>query len=524
MVFVHEKNKKTVYVTYKFDYDFNQISVNEEELSLSQAAQKYDWIEYEEGEGSWTNPTVVRIDGTAFHAGQVVLRRGKITRKWATDYYQTSGVSYTTHTWVGYWKYKFEEIEQLKPKIEIPVELDPRAPKFVVNMVQSAAKKIALVAYATDEPAVEVTTGARSFNPRSKAQPLTQRTREYSAASGNLVLVGRQMYAVKDEYFNRYVALKYSAADFSLLNQTLIPVDYGVDTIYTQILPDKSIIFIVAPLPAVYVKPGKPHSNPRAFTYFRVDKDANLKERIEFESPSSRWNIHNINLQENGDIYIYGEASKEKNDKYYVNLQTAKVDNFQLMKISNGKMEYITSTPVADFAKKLQLPANVKKVEPYTGKKSVIGELTVTSAGEILISSQENDEGKFGNITLFHFGTDGKLKAQYGYKLAETNKDATSQPTLHVEFENPDGTLSWLVYEIAGVEGERMLMYPQMTTIDLQNAKISEVATFGVSKKAAYYIDNSHPIVPIDNYTKVVFFGTDKKDKVLWFARVGLSK
>jgi len=81
MVFVHEKNKKTVYVTYKFDYDFNQISVNEEELSLSQAAQKYDWIEYEEGEGSWTNPTVVRIDGTAFHAGQVVLRRGKITRK-----------------------------------------------------------------------------------------------------------------------------------------------------------------------------------------------------------------------------------------------------------------------------------------------------------------------------------------------------------------------------------------------------------------------------------------------------------
>ena len=69
-----------------------------------------------------------------------------------------------------------------------------------------------------------------------------------------------------------------------------------------------------------------------------------------------------------------------------------------------------------------------------------------------------------------------------------------------------------------------MLMYPQMTTIDLQSAKISEVATFGVSKKATYYIDNSHPIVPVDNYTKVVFFGTDKKDKILWFARVGLSK
>ena len=137
------------------------------------------------------------------------------------------------------------------------------------------------------------------------------------------------------------------------------------------------------------------------------------------------------------------------------------------MKISNGKMEYITSTPVADFAKKLQVPANIKKVEPYTGKKFSIGELTVTSAGEILISGQETDAGKFGNITLFHFGTDGKLKAQYGYKLAETNKDATTQPTLHVEFENPDGTLSWLVYEIAGIEGERMLMYPQMTTINL---------------------------------------------------------
>lgn len=523
MVFVREKNKKTIYVTYKFDYNFNQINENEEELSLVQASKKYDWVEYDEGSSGWSNPTVVRVDANAWGAGQLVLRKGTITRKWATDYYQTQGVSYTTHHWVGYWKYDFNELEKVKPKIEVTVEIDPRAPKMVKNMAENAAKKIFLVAYQTDEPETEITTGARSFHPKYN-KTLWERKRDYSTASGDITIVGRQYYAVDKTFYNRYVALQFSATDLSLKNQTLIEVDYGVDVIYKKVMPDQTIIFIVAPLSGVHVKPAKPNPNTRAFIYFRVDKNANLIERIEFESPSSKWDINSGNLMPNGDIFIYGEAVSKKNDKYHCEqMNVSKYDNFQLMKVSGGKLAYITSTPVEEFTSRLKLPANVKKIEPYSGKKFEVGGLNITGSGDIIISGQNNDGGKFGDIMLFHFGSDGRLKAQYGYKLEETGKEATSQGTLHVEFENPDGkTMTWIVYEMKGVDGQRLLMYPRLSVINLEKATISEISTYGVSKKDEFFIDNSHPILLIDDDQKVVFFGTDKKDKTLWFSRIGL--
>jgi hypothetical protein len=519
MVFVREKNKKTIYVTYKFDYDFNQLSEEEEELSLVQASKKYKWVDYEEGSSGWNNPTVVRVDASAWGLGQIVLRKGDITRKWATDYYTTSGVNYTTHNWVGYWKYEFVEKEKVKPQIEVPVEIDPRAPKFVRTMAENAAKKIFLVAYQTDEPDFEVTTGARSFHPKFN-KTIWERKRDYISATGNISFVGRQYYAVDKTYFNRFIAQVYSASDLKLKNQSLIEIDYGADVIYSKVLPDKSIAFVVAPLPAVYVKPAKPNPNSRAFIFFRVDKNANLLNRIEFESPSSKWDINSIDLKDNGDIYIFGEAIKKDNDKYHIQQQTNnKFDNFQLMKISNGKMDYITSTPLEEFSSKLQVPSSMKKFESYDGKKFDVGDLSLTSSGDIIISGQKNEGGKFGDISLFHFGNDGKLKAQYGYKLAETGKEATSQGTLHVEFENVNGKLTWIIYEMRGVEKSRLLMYPNVATIDLTNAKISDVTTYGVSKQAEYFIDNSNPVLLIDGDKKLVFFGTDKKDKTLWFSR-----
>jgi hypothetical protein len=531
LVFVREQKKETVYETMVFDYDFNLISDNSESLSLTEASKKHKFVDYDEEK--WIDPVVVRVDGVIWGQGNVALRKGTISREWVKPSSTTTvSQSYITTTTVsGYWKYNFNEIDRLTPKIEMSVSdlISPKAPGFVRKMVENQAKKIYLVAYMTDEPAMEVQTGRRFFSPHKMTTAYLTPRKAFSAASGDIVVVGKQVVAWDKYYISRFVALKYAASDFSEKNRTMIEFEYGVDAIYKQTLPDHSIALIFAPLPKNLVKPGSPNPNPRAFTYILIDKDANVKERIEFESPSSKWDINTIEISPEGDLYFYGPASQKKNDAYFAEQYTPKYDNLQLMKISGGQVAFITTTKIEDFAKKMQIPSNVKKVDSYECKDFEFSSIVYASSGDILINGQQAEKGskgevKYGNIYIFQFGADGNLKAQYGYQLAETNKDATSQPTLHVEFENPDGTLSWLVYEIAGVEKDRVLMYPQMAKIDLQSAKISAVATFGVSKKQEYYIDNSHPIIPIDNDKKLVFFGTDKKDKVLWFARVEISK
>ncbi len=522
LVFVRERNKETIYETMKFDYDFNLLDTKSETLKLKEAAQKYDFVDYDEE--PWSNPKVVRVDANAWGAGNVVLRKGYITREWEKPQSFTPG-NYTV-SYSGYWKFVFNETEKITPKIEVAVEIDPRAPKFVRNMAENQAKKIFLSAYMTDEPTVDYQLGRVYYNPRKATSAYWRPKTAFAKASGDIVVLGKQYYALDKTYFNRWVALKYSAQDLSEKARNFIPFDYGVDIFYKQILPDNTMVVFYAPLPGVYVKPAKPHENSRAFTYVRIDKDANIKERIEFESPSSKWEISDIQLTEKGEIYVYGQAIQKNNDKYYMDqINSKKFDNFQLMKISDGKIQYLTSTPLSEFAAKLQLPANMKKVDAYDGRKFEVGELTISSSGDIIITGQDNDNGKYGDISLFHFGTDGKLKAQYAYKLMETGKEAQSMPTIHVEFENTDNrTLSWIVYELTGATDDKILIYPRLAIIDLQNAKISDIQQYGYGKDKDFFVDNSRPVITVDNGDKVVFFGSDKKDKEIWFCRVKLVK
>jgi hypothetical protein len=175
----------------------------------------------------------------------------------------------------------------------------------------------------------------------------------------------------------------------------------------------------------------------------RIDKDANMKERIEFESPSSKWDINNIELTDGGDLFVYGPASQKKNDEYYAETGK-KYDNFQFMKISGGKIAFTTATKLDEFEKKLQAAPNMKKIDSYTGKDFEFGNMIFTSTGDIFLNGQEAESGpkgkgtKYGNIYLFQIGSDGNLKAQFGYKMQESGKEAESVATINSEFENPD--------------------------------------------------------------------------------------
>jgi len=537
LVFVRDLKKETIYETMKFDYDFNQISDNSESLALIDANKKYDFVGYDEEK--WKDPLVVRVDAQAWGKGNVALRKGTISREWvnpsSTSTTSTSGnlVTTTTTTVSGYWKYNFNETEKFTPKIEMSISnlISPKAPGFVRKMIENQAKKIYLVGYMTDEPSMEIQTGRKFFFPHAFATAYISPKKAYSAASGDIVVVGKQVVAWDTNYISRFVALKYSAADFSEKNRNMIEFKYGSDVIYEQELSDHTIALFFAPLPKSHVKPGKPNPNPRAFTFMRIDKDANVKERIEFESPSSKWIIKTIELTDNGDLFIYGPASQKKNDDYYEEQYRPKLDNFQFMKISGGKIAFTTTTKIDEFEKKMQTPPNMKKIDSYDGKDFEYGSMVFASTGDIFINGQEAESGpkgngtKYGNIYLFQFGPDGILKAQYGYKKVESGKESESIATINSEFENPDNkTFTWLIYEIEGSSDTKALIYPRIATIDLAKAAVSDFQQYGYNKKEEFYVDNSRPILFIDNNQKAVFFGSDKKNKEIWFGRVKLGK
>ena len=497
LIFIHQKNKKTIYVTYKYDYDFNQINENSETLNDDDAIAKFDFIDYSEDE--WPNPTVVRVA----QGLDLTLRQGNIYRHWVRGYIHQFG---KTASYIpSHYEYDFDETQKVKPRLKVEELSD--MPKFI----QKGASRIQLVNYATDEPSIEI---AKNYG--VKAEHWGKNKKTYAEASGDLLVFGAQSWMLKNFTTARYLAIKYDAKTLKEKDKSIIKFDKYYGVVFSKVLSDGSIAAVLAPMATGKNKPV----NVRDYYYLRINKDADVQEKIAFESPSSKWDIYDFAETETGDVIAYGSAFKKKNDKAFNKLQSPKFDNFQIMKISKGKIDYVTSISFDEFKSKLKTPKRMKKIDSYEGNKFIVGHLVSAINGDIFISGQTKNEDKYENISLFHFDSQGKLKAQYGYKLI--NKATNKTP--HAEFNNVDKeTLSWLVYESDGKTDTKNLLYPRIATIDIESATISEFIQM-YNKKNRFYVNNDKPIIFIENRSKAVFFGADKKDENIWFSRVKLGK
>jgi len=497
LIFIHQKNSKTIYVTYKYDYDFNLINENSETLNDDDATVKYDFVNY--NKDTWPNPTVVRIA----QGLDLTLRQGKIYRHWERAYVEYFGKM--TLLIPAHYEYEFNETQKVKPRLKVDELSD--MPKFI----QKSASRIQLINYATDEPSMEI---AKNYG--LKASHWGENKKTYAEASGDLLVFGAQSWMLKNFTTAQYLAIKYDAKTLKEKHQSIIKFDKYYGVVFSKALSDGSIAAVLAPMATGKNKP----INVRDYYYLRINKDADVQEKIAFKSPSSKWEINDFAETETGDVIVYGAAFKKKNDKAFNKLQNPKFDNFQIMRISKGKIEYVTSTSFDEFKSKQRMPKGMKKINSYEGKNFVVGNLVSAANGDIFISGQAKNEDKYENIGLFHFDNQGKLKAQYGYKII--NKGTKINP--HVEFNNTDKkTLSWLIYESDGQTETKNLLYPRIATIDIESATVSEFKQM-YNKKNKFYIDNDKPIIFIENRNKAIFFGADKKDENIWFSRVKLGK
>lgn len=463
---------------YTFDKDFNFIDMKSEDYPVDKLAElkklnpfDFGWVNYRGPSFSYEGVTV---EGNLL--GNLVLKRKRTT--------------YTYNWFLLEYTRKVEILEKVKPK--------------------------------NDE-------GSRFF----------YFTHFEDDASGDLYVLAGARESLKkggDPYkYHREIHVMKFNKDLDLIKDITLPLKYYNGFAYAKVLtaydpahPEAEsfdeMILVFAPYQL-----GKEYNDPdrNNYTYFRLDKELNIKENIPVASKASYWNIDYILATEDA-VYVFGPLATGK-DAYYNMLKgnVKKYQSLQLMKIAGGKIDYLTETNLEEIAAKLKTPPSQKKTPEYSGKKFEIMNYNVFPNGDFVVSGQnfrvdEKEGNKYLDIIGFHFDQKGVLKSQYGVDTKETNEHAKKYgaPQNMLSGTNPANAY-WLVQEIRGYSDwyQKILTYPRVAKVNLAEGTLGDFSDLG---NKDYFLDPKFPYLESEP-GNFVFFGSNKSGKTLWFAKVILE-
>jgi hypothetical protein len=299
-----------------------------------------------------------------------------------------------------------------------------------------------------------------------------------------------------------------------------------------------------------------------------ITEEGKIKGQLDFTAPTEGWVIRGMVKSMDGeDYFFYGPA---KDDVYIDqvaavvspvvmsnNTKEIKYKNYQIMKVESGKVAWINSTPLEDFETKASAPPSQKKMPEYKGKNFNRRIVFITPAGELMLAGQNftkvQKKDKNGNwytdivykdLILAHFDDKGALKRAYGVRRDKMNKWSKDIVTPMDIYLTPNGKhLYWVYGEIKGmrqgfsfggvlgaagvgtVSKRKLLYYPAVAKIDLENATIGDFTYLGADAegKQVYYTNpNVGQIMSADG-KKLIFVGEDKKGKMLWLAKMAID-
>ncbi len=490
--FTDQKKNTFKYEQYVFDNDFNLVKEDEFTEDAEKMKKKFKWFRFKGDEYTVMGNTVENN-----MMGALVLRKKKITYK-----YQFL---------LGGYNRKVEILEKIKPKTD-------------------DGNKFTGITHAEDDM-----TGELYILASVKAK--------ISAKGNEDVGAIRLMKFDNDLNLMKSKDLEFKTAQ-SLAFVRSLDKDNPDDPENPGI---SGMIFIFAPSNVMGKKLADPDNNN--YTYIRVDDQCNVVEQFSFKSPASFWRIDDM-LVNNSELYFYGPAMAGR-DKYFnegagtrFGGGEVKYKAVQLLKVSNGKMVYLTETDLEEFKAKQQFPPSQRKTPDYNGREFGVRSYFFTSGGDLIVLGQNYDKTKEGAITKyedvlgFHFDVNGKLKAQYGLDTKEkgitvdynylngigyttVTKITTVYACPQTIIEGSDGDQYWILQEIKGQSREKLLTYPRIGKINTGNSTLTDLKTFG--KGDGFYLDPQYPFLQTDKNETVVFFGADKPGKELWFARVKLK-
>jgi len=477
LTYVTKSNDKLAkFQIYTFDKDFNFLKLEEDELEFEKAKTKYSWFKFRgeeySVEGVFVEPNLV---------GTLVLKRKKITYKY--DWFL-----------LGYYK-DVEILEKVKPKTD-----DGRVFFYY--------------SHAEDDVTGDVYILCGSKDKMAKGADPYRHTKE--------------LFMLK---FNK---------DLDLVKETpLKKFDYPQGLLFSRFItknnPDDpenpgvgGMVFVFAPTggPGMGKVADPDNTN---YTFVRLDDKLNIKAQVPFKSFSSYWKVDEMIHETNSDaIFLFGPSAAGKDNYYNMLLSTTKYKAVQLMKVnSGGTVDYFTETNLEELEAKLTTPPSQKKSPAYKGKKFEIANYHVAPNGDFIVVGQNFEPSnagiKYNDILAFHFDGIGKLKAQYSVDTKESNKFAKAAGTPQFFIDNDNTTIFWFLQEIkdlAAAKG-KLLTYPRISKVDIGNGKLNDFAAFGADDK--YYLDTKYPMLETEKGNMVVFFGSDRGGKTIWFCRVALK-
>ncbi len=311
-------------------------------------------------------------------------------------------------------------------------------------------------------------------------------------------------------------------------------------------------------------KDGAP--NISEYVYLHYDMGGTLKNKLVFQSQSTNLLVTNATVID-GAVYLFGQSKDSKKafsevfedyaaiespcylasggdapnnqQSKYNKAADDEMDNFHILKVTGGKLDFATKAPITDLKAKMKTPPSDKGASAYKGKKFSISRFEVTPANEYLIAGQllyRVNVGNlknpwfipaYGDIVCLHLDAKGNLKAQYAVdRMFETKKSTVFEMDQSFYFGADGKSVYW---EILEVKGERDAwsgainnyeMYPRIAKIDLEKLSVSDFKVFGKKK---YFVYKSFVGAFIPEQNCKVYFGKDDDESVLWVGKVAFD-
>lgn len=386
----------------------------------------------------------------------------------------------------------------------------------------------------------------------------TGRHYELPSEKSILVLAGKK---IKKDMWSAYTKYDILSVDNELNMKATesFELEFGSVVIYSSPLKDEKAatndelardwIMVFAPMKAS-------KGTPNDFTYFRINPEGKIVERLVINSPSNGWNIEG-SYEKNGSVYLYGSSiSIDPSKKYYEDVvkkgwNELTATHYQLAKITKGKLDYITATALSDISAKQATPSNQKKPLEIDGKTYQTTGIRFLESGDVIFTYQDYEikdgevhvaGGTYKSVYLFQYDVSGAFKKSFGVDinpdLSNVKKVSRNTwehlPADHYFYPSVDGKrMYWFIrsakdvasFGSSSAEHNDIVCKPMngidYGSINFETGEISEFKTIGEDKKP-YYLFSKTSGTQLGNF--IYFFSeTEKGDKML-LSRIDISK
>jgi hypothetical protein len=213
-----------------------------------------------------------------------------------------------------------------------------------------------------------------------------------------------------DETKQHYIFRKYDQSG-SIAKHVAFTFDYQCLMYAKEIeMTPGKFDYVFVSLPINYKRSTAKLAPANQYEYIRIDGTTfDIKHKITITAPHSLWKINQV-YEQDGAVYLCGDAGKDATT--YQDFSVPKASdypNFQIAKIENGKLVYVTLVKEADIQAKFQ-PVNEEKVKAEMSLQIMDVQLHVAN-GKLIFSGQQSDNGARGDaIIAAIFATDGQLE------------------------------------------------------------------------------------------------------------------